>query len=143
MELSFKVEVKSSKEKIWPYYLDIPKRKIWEKDLEYLTFDGEIKTGTTGKMKLENMPEMKFTLVKLVENESYCDLTSVPGIGNLYFGHDILCEDGKNYIRHTVRLEKDSLADADLEFLIGVFSDVPSTVMIIKCEVENSATDIN
>lgn len=136
MELQFKTEVNASKEKIWPYYADPEKRSVWEEDLESLTFDGEIITGTTGKMKLKDMPEMAFTLVDIVPYASYWDRTDVPGMGSLYFGHDILLEGGKLYIRHTVRLEKGLPSEDDLKFLCGVFSDVPYAVMKIKQEVE-------
>lgn len=136
MELSFKTTVQASKERIWPYYVDISRRKIWEKDLEYLTFDETPKTGTTGKMKLQNMPEMNFTLVHFVENESYCDCTVVPGMGSVYFSHDILLEDGTVYIKHAVRLEAEQPSPRDLEVLRGIFADVPDNVMFIKQEVE-------
>jgi hypothetical protein len=136
MELSFKVEVNARKELIWPYYADPKKRNIWEEDLEYINFNGEIETGTTGVMKLEGMPEMPFTLTNIVKNASYCDRTDVPGIGGLYFEHDILEADGKTYIKHTVRLEKENPSEEDFNFICGVFSDVPSSVMKIKKEVE-------
>ena len=89
-------------------------------------------------MKLKDMPEMSFTLISVVPNFSYWDRTEVPGMGCLDFGHDILEESGKLYIRHSIRLEKDNPSDADLEFLCGVFSDVPHAVMNIKQEVERS-----
>lgn len=53
MELTFKLEVNAPKEAIWSYYADLEKRHIWEEDLESIKFDGELQTGTTGTMKLE------------------------------------------------------------------------------------------
>ncbi len=136
MELKFKVEVNAVKETIWSYYAEPTKRHIWEEDLENITFNGDIKTGTTGTMKLKEMPEMPFTLTNIVPNASYWDRTDVLGMGSLFFGHDILHEDGKTYIQHSVRLAKENPSDEDLNFLLGVFSDVPSAVMKIKKEVE-------
>ncbi|GHU36894.1 polyketide cyclase [Clostridia bacterium] len=136
MELQSTIEVKAAKEVVWPYYSNPDKRAVWEEDLENLVFDGEIKTGTTGKMKLKDMPEMAFTLTEVVENAVYCDRTDVPGMGSLFFGHKILRENGKTYIQHSVKLEKDVLTDEDLGFLCGVFSDVPAAMMKIKREVE-------
>lgn len=104
--------------------------------MENLIFDGEIITGTTGKMKLKDMPEMQFALVEIIENSSYCDRTDVPGMGSLYFGHKILQENRKTYILHSVKLEKDTFTREDLGFLSGVFADVPGAVMKIKQEVE-------
>lgn len=136
MELRFKIEVNAAKELIWPYYADPSKRHIWEEDLENLAFNGELKTGTTGTMKLKEMPEMSFTLINIVLNESYWDRTDVPGMGSIIFGHDILQEGEKTYIQHTVSLDKENPTEEDLNFLCGVFSDVPSSVMKIKKEVE-------
>jgi hypothetical protein len=136
MELQCKIAVNAAKEVIWPYYADPSKRSVWEDDLESIVFDGEVKTGTTGRMKLKEMPEMPFTLTEIIENASYCDRTDVPGMGSLYFNHKIVQEDGKTYIQHSVRLEKEVFTEADLGFLSGVFSDVPGSVLKIKQEVE-------
>jgi hypothetical protein len=136
MELQCKIAVSAAKEAIWPYYADPDKWPIWEEDLESLVFDGEIRTGTTGRMKLKDMPEMPFVLAEIIENVSYCDRTDVPGMGSLFFEHKILQEDGKTYIQHGVRLEKEPFTEEDSGFLSGVFSDVPGSMMKIKREVE-------
>lgn len=136
MELQCKIEVNAAKEVIWTYYVDPTKRFVWEEDLESLVFDGVIKTGTTGKMKLKDMPEMAFKLTEVIEYASYCDRTDVPGMGSLFFGHSISQESGKTYIQHSVRLEKETFIEEDLEFLSGVFADVPAAMLIIKREVE-------
>ncbi|GHT01213.1 polyketide cyclase [Synergistales bacterium] len=136
MELQCKIEVKAAKEAVWPYYADPTKRAVWEEDLESLVFDGEVKTGTTGRMKLKDMPEMCFTLTEVIVNASYCDRTDVPGMGSLFFTHKILQESGKTFIQHGVRLQKDTFTEEDLAFLSGVFSDVPGSVMKIRREVE-------
>lgn len=136
MEFRFKVEVNASKEKIWSYYAEPEKRHIWEEDLESLKFNGELETGTTGTMKLKEMPEMSFTLTNIEPNVSYWDRTDIPGMGSIHFEHDILQENDKTFIQHAVRLEKETLSEDDFNFLCGVFSDVPKSVMKIKKEVE-------
>ncbi|MDR2089710.1 MAG: polyketide cyclase [Clostridiales Family XIII bacterium] len=136
MELQCKIAVNAAKETIWPYYADPVKRSVWEEDLESLVFDGEVKTGTTGRMKLADMPEMAFTLTEVVECASYCDRTDVPGGGSLFFSHKISQEDGGTHICHGVRLEKETFTDEDLGFLGGVFADVPAAMLKIKREVE-------
>jgi hypothetical protein len=136
MELQCKIAVNAAKETIWPYYADPTKRSVWEEDLESLVFDGEIKTGTTGKMKLRDMPEMTFTLTEVIEHASYCDRTDVPGMGSLFFCHKISQENGKTYIQHSVRLEKEIFTEEDLGFLSGVFADIPDTMLKIRREVE-------
>ncbi|MDR2179104.1 MAG: hypothetical protein LBP21_02230 [Synergistaceae bacterium] len=138
MELQCKIEVNAAKETIWPYYADPAKRSVWEENLESLVFDGEVKAGTTGRMKLKDMPEMAFTLTEVVEYASYCDRTDVPGMGSLFFSHKILREGGKTYIQHSVRLGKEThkFTNEDLRFLSGVFADVPAAMLKIKGEVE-------
>ena len=136
MEFRFKVEVNASKEKIWSYYAEPEKRHIWEEDLESLKFNGKLETGTTGTMKLKEMPEMSFTLTNIEPNVSYWDRTDIPGMGSIHFEHDILQENDKTFIQHAVRLEKENLSEDDFNFLCGVFSDVPKSVMKIKKEVE-------
>ncbi|GHT96867.1 hypothetical protein FACS1894122_15590 [Alphaproteobacteria bacterium] len=136
MELQCKIAVNATKESIWPYYADSDNRPIWEEDWENIVFEGEIKTGTTGRMKLKNMPEMPFVLTEVIENASYCDMTDVPGVGQLFFGHKILQVNGVTYIQHSVRLEKDELTEEDLSFLSGVFADVPGSMLKIKRAVE-------
>lgn len=136
MEFRFKVEVNASKEKIWSYYAEPEKRHIWEEDLESLKFNGKLETGTTGTMKLKEMPEMSFTLTNIEPNVSYWDRTDIPGMGSIHFEHDILQENDKIFIQHAVRLEKENLSEDDFNFLCGVFSDVPKSVMKIKKEVE-------
>ncbi|MDR1616208.1 MAG: polyketide cyclase [Syntrophomonadaceae bacterium] len=136
MELQCKIAVSAAKENIWPYYAEPGRRYVWEENLENLVFDGEVKTGTTGRMKLKELPEMVFTLTEVVEYASYCDRTDVPGMGSLFFGHRISQENGKTYIQHSVRLEKDTFTEEDLGFLSGVFSGVPGAMLKIKREVE-------
>lgn len=136
MKLGCEIEVKSTKDKIWPYYTEFKKRLIWEEDLESLVFNGDIETGTKGKMKLKDMPEMEFILTEIISNSSYCDKTNVPGIGSLFFKHKIFERDGKTFIEHSVDLEKEDFNENDLEFLKEVFSDVPSSMLKIKKEVE-------
>ena len=87
-------------------------------------------------MKLKDMPEMQFTLTEVIVNASYCDRTDVPGMGSLFFNHRILQEDGKTFVRHSVKLQKDTFTEEDLGFLSGVFSDVPGAALKIKREVE-------
>jgi hypothetical protein len=136
MELQCKIEVKAAPEAIWPYYADPSKRAVWEEDLENIVFDGEVKTGITGRMKLKDMPEMQFTLTEVIVNASYCSRTDVPGMGSLFFNHKILQEGGNVFIQHSIRLQKGTFTEKDLGFLNGVFSDIPGEMLKIKREAE-------
>ncbi|GHV01905.1 hypothetical protein AGMMS49521_2900 [Campylobacterota bacterium] len=136
MQLQSKLEVNAAAETLWQYYAEASKRKVWEDDLESLVFDGEVKTGTTGTMKLAGMPKMKFVLTEVIEYASYCDRTDVPNMGSLFFEHKIVQENGRTYIVHSVRLEKEGFSEADLGFLSGVFADVPASMFKIKRAAE-------
>jgi hypothetical protein len=87
-------------------------------------------------VELKDMLEMQFTLTEVIVNASYCDRTDVPGMGSLFFNHRILQEDGKTFVRHSVRLKKDTFTEEDLGFLSGVFFDAPGAALKIKREVE-------
>jgi hypothetical protein len=57
-------------------------------------------------------------------------------MGSLLFKHKISQENGKTYIQHSVLLEKEAFTDEDLDFIRGVFADVPGAMLKIKREVE-------
>ena len=136
MEFSFKVKINAKKEKVWEYYADINKWYIWEEDLKDIKLDGEFKTGSKGIMKLENMPPLEYILTSVKENKEFWDRTDIP-LGSIHFGHEI-CEEDRNSvsIKHTVRLESTIISEENIEFLKGIFSDVPHSMMLLKKSVE-------
>lgn len=132
MEFSFKVKINAKKEKVWEYYADINKWYIWEEDLKDIKLDGEFKTGSKGLMKLENMPPLEYILTSVKENKEFWDKTDAP-LGSIYFGHEIFEEDKNSVsIKHTVRLERSIINEENIEFLKGIFSDVPHSMMLLK-----------
>ncbi|WP_335982010.1 polyketide cyclase [Fusobacterium polymorphum] len=136
MEFSFKVKINAKKEKVWEYYADINKWYIWEEDLKDIKLDGEFKTGSKGLMKLENMPPLEYVLTSVKENKEFWDKTDAP-LGSIYFGHEIFEEDKNSVsIKHTVRLESSIINEENIEFLKGIFSDVPHSMMLLKKSVE-------
>lgn len=135
MEFSFKMKVNASKEKIWQYYADIQKWYTWEGDLEDISLNGDFEKGSTGTMKLADMPPMEFTLTDVAENECFCDRTPTP-IGDVYFNHRIIEEIDGVYIQHSVRLDTAEINTEKLAFLKQIFSDVPDSIMALKMEVE-------
>lgn len=66
ISISFVLPTKAIPSKIWPYYTDLNFRKLWETDLEDFRITGELKTGSKGIFKLQNMPEMDVTLSKII-----------------------------------------------------------------------------
>ena len=136
MEFSFKIKINAKKEKVWEYYADINKWYIWEEDLKDIKLNGEFKTGSKGMMELENMPPFKYILTSVEENKEFWDKTDIP-LGSIHFGHEIFEEDKNSVsIKHTVRLESSIINEENIEFLRGIFSDVPHSMMLLKKSVE-------
>ena len=136
MEFSFKIKINAEKEKVWEYYADINKWYIWEEDLKDIKLNGEFKTGSKGLMELENMPPLEYVLTSVKENKEFWDRTDIP-LGSIHFGHEIFEEDRNSVsIKHTVRLESTIISEENIEFLKGIFSDVPHSMMLLKKSVE-------
>ena len=136
MEFSFKIKINAKKEKVWEYYADINKWYIWEEDLKDIKLNGEFKTGSKGLMELENMPPLEYVLTSVKENKEFWDKTDTP-LGSIHFGHEIFEEDKNSVsIKHTVRLESSIINEENIEFLRGIFSDVPHSMMLLKKSVE-------
>ena len=136
MEFSFKIKINAKKEKVWKYYADINKWYIWEEDLKDIKLNGEFKTGSKGIMELENMPPLEYILTSVKENKEFWDKTDIP-LGSIHFGHEIFEEDKNSVsIKHTVRLESTIISEENMEFLRGIFSDVPHSMMLLKKSVE-------
>ena len=136
MEFSFKIKINAKKEKVWEYYADINKWYIWEEDLKDIKLNGEFKTGSKGIMKLENMPPLEYILTSVKENKEFWDRTDIP-LGSIHFGHEIFEEDKNSVsIKHTVRLESLIINEENIEFLKGIFSDVPHSMMLLKKSIE-------
>ena len=136
MEFSFKIKINAKKEKVWKYYADINKWYIWEEDLKDIKLNGEFKTGSKGIMKLENIPPLEYVLTSVKENKEFWDRTDIP-LGSIHFGHEIFEEDRNSVsIKHTVRLESTIISEENIEFLKGIFSDVPHSMMLLKKSVE-------
>ena len=136
MEFSFKIKINAKKEKVWEYYANINKWYIWEEDLKDIKLNGEFKTGSKGMMELENMPPLEYILTSVKENKEFWDKTDIP-LGSIHFGHEIFEEDKNSVsIKHTVRLESSIINEENIEFLRGIFSDVPHSMMLLKKSVE-------
>ena len=136
MEFSFKIKINAKKEKVWKYYADINKWYIWEEDLKDIKLNEEFKTGSKGIMKLENIPPLEYVLTSVKENKEFWDRTDIP-LGSIHFGHEIFEEDKNSVsIKHTVRLESSIINEENIEFLRGIFSDVPHSMMLLKKSVE-------
>lgn len=89
---------------IWRHYVREDLRKRWETDLESISFDGPIATGTFGTMGLSGMPPIQFLLGRVEENREFADEMDIPDMGKLVFKHKMFTDHGANYWRQTVTL---------------------------------------
>ena len=136
MEFSFKIKINAKKEKVLEYYADIHKWYIWEEDFKDIKLTVEFKPGSKGIMELENMPPLEYILTSVKENKEFWDKTDIP-LGSIHFGHEIFEEDKNSVsIKHTVRLESSIINEENIEFLKGIFSDVPHSMMLLKKSIE-------
>lgn len=135
MKLSFELFIKSTPEEIWKYYEDISLRKIWETDLEDYQLEGEFATGTKGKMKLANMPEMDFVLLSVIKNQEFVDCTPTP-FGDLVFSHEISPIDNGVTVKHSLEIRNTPISEESIQTLNKIFDDTTDAVYKIKQAVE-------
>ena len=132
MKFSFELVINAKKEDAWVYYSQVDQWFVWEGDLEEISLDGDFTTGQKGKMKMEGMPELDFTLVEVRENQYFSDLTATP-FGNVLFEHEILENPaGSISLRHSVSLTDGDMTEEALAFLKQIFADVPESVGKLK-----------
>lgn len=139
MKLSVTIPVAASPDEIWPYLVNYEQRRLWETDLESLQYDSPVALGTTGTMKLADMPAMAFTLVQATPGHVIADQVATPDGGRLTFTHTITVSDGTTWLTQEVSLDKPEYEVTDLEFLCGVFADTPQAAWRLKEVVENAA----
>ncbi|QKF92623.1 polyketide cyclase [Campylobacter sp. CCUG 57310] len=136
MEFSFTVRIDASKEKIWSFYLDTNKWFEWENNLENMALNGKFSTGSTGIMKLKEMPEIKFILTKVEPNKEFWNQSNTP-FGTLCFGHEIFENKNFVYIKHTVRLESKDINVQKMELLKQIFADVPKSMFALRQKAQS------
>ncbi len=136
MEFSFMAKINASKETVWGYYADVEKWYAWEDDLKSITLDGGFQTGSSGIMELEGMPPLKYFLTSVKDFREFWDSTLTP-MGDILFGHEIFENgDGTVNVRHTVKLQSETVTAEKIGFLKQIFSDVPDSVLALKGKAE-------
>lgn len=130
MKFSFEIKTSAASEKIWSLYEDVNKWFTWEDDLEEISLSGDFVKGTFGVMKLVDQPAMDFELVTMIPNKEFTDKTSIPGVGDIYFIHQLIQNDAHVTVKHAVEFiptERESTLE-DSQFISQIFSDVPASV---------------
>lgn len=131
MKYSFEFKTKVSPERIWDFYANIENWYKWEDNLQDITLDGDFVTGNKGVMTLKGQPPMNYELTEMSEYQSFCDKASIPGLGSIYFNHELIPSGPDTIIRHSVEFISESGNDFQehLGFVSQVFSDVPNSVL--------------
>lgn len=138
-EFTFQTKIYANPQDVWEMYANFTKRRQWETDLEYIKLNGDFSTGSSGFMKLEDQPEMPYTITSAIPYKEYWDRTEIPGTGMaLCFGHDFTAIDNYTLLKVTARLEKSTgkITEENIFFLAQVFSDTPQSIIAIKKLVE-------
>ena len=76
----------------------------------------------------------------MLDHRSFCDVTKIPGIGSLYFNHELIPTVQGTVIKHSVELVciADNEEEKQLSFLTQVFSDVPQAIFsLAKASVKS------
>lgn len=134
MRFSYEQETDLTAADIWQYYANIDNWFAWEEGLEKVTLDGDFVQGTKGQMKLSGEPAMDFILESVTENEEFTDRTPFPGMGDIYFAHQIGKKGAKTTITHSVEFvpEKGEATSEDLKLVAEIFAYVPESIFALE-----------
>jgi len=87
--IEVKRETPATREQIWELWSDVPKRTMWDMDLEYAKLDGPFRTGSTGEVKLRGQPPRKFLIIHCEPLEGYTDRFFLPFYAKMDWHHTI------------------------------------------------------
>jgi ligand-binding SRPBCC domain-containing protein len=102
---SHTVTTTATPEQVWPLYADVQRWLEWDSGLVAVTLDGPFAVGSTGTLQVEGQPPLTWTLVDVVDDALFTDVTEIPGVATLTFVHRIEPTDDGAAITHEVRIE--------------------------------------
>lgn len=141
LQFTFQTEIYAKTQTIWDMYTNCEKRCQWEKELDYITVQGDFKTGSSGTMKFKGQPEMPYSLTSVIPMKEFWDKTVIFDSGMaVCFGHEFIDQGESTLLKTTAQLEKrDGITTIeDILFLSQVFSDSPHAVLTLKQMVEKN-----
>jgi len=103
-EWTHTVTTSASPEQVWPLYTDV-RWLEWDSGLEGVTLDGPFAVGSSGTLRVEGQPPLKWVLTKVLENALFTDVTDIPGVATLTFVHRIEPHDLGSVVTHEVRID--------------------------------------
>ena len=140
ISITFTLPTSAKPEQIWSYYTKLSLRQLWETDLEYFRFFGELKTGVQGIFKLQNVAEMPVTLSKIIINQEFTEEFNMPDIGVLSFSHQIVNLSQNQYALKTeiaLRPEQKLDAKSSYAFLKQISDDIIDKAYALNHLVES------
>lgn len=137
MKFNFELTISCSAKRVWSFYEDIQKWYTWEDELQDIQLEGSFSQGSAGNMTFTGMPPLAFELISVIKEQKFCDKTSIPEIGDLYFDHQIKTCDGGVLVQHSVALENAEISKQNIAFLNNIFKDVPHSMLKLKEVCEN------
>lgn len=75
-------------EAVWARYADPASWPQWDHEIEYVTADGPLEVGTTGRLKPAGGPVTRFVYTEVEPGVSFTDVTKLP-LARLTFRHRI------------------------------------------------------
>jgi hypothetical protein len=92
--------------RVWKIYCDVTNWSRWDYGLALYQPDGPFATGTTGKLRPVEGPELPFTLIHVEEGKCFVDRTPI-GPENAIIGRHKLTSlsDGGTQITHIIEIE--------------------------------------
>lgn len=102
---SHTVTTTAAPEQVWPFYAEVDRWLEWDHGLESVTLDGPFEVGRTGTLGVPGQPPLTWTLVEVVENELFTDVTEIPGVATLTFVHRIEAYGAGARITHEVVID--------------------------------------
>jgi ligand-binding SRPBCC domain-containing protein len=121
-------------EQVWPFYAEVSRWLEWDSGLVGVTLDGPFAVGSSGTLQVEGQPPLTWTLVDVVDNALFTDVTEIPGVATLTFVHRIAPTADGSSITHEV------LIDGPAADTLGpmVTSDTPDAMAALARLAEGS-----
>lgn len=75
-----------SKEQIWQLFADVNNWHTWDQGIEYARLEGNFEAGNQFTLRPKGGPNVKITLLEVVENSHFLDVTHFP-LARMYDHH--------------------------------------------------------
>lgn len=138
--ISQSITLNGPAEAIWKKLLYWQEWPTWDKGMESVTFDGPLKNGSAGTLKLKKGPSVQLVVTELTELKSYTDEFSLFGT-RFIFIHFLTPLPG-NQFRVTVEVEADGLSAPIMAGIMksGLEKELPGWMTTFKNQYEQQMT---